>query len=75
MAALHDPPAATQEQVACYCCGESIEASNIVRFDRHPGEGVCIGCAAWLHKRSLPINHEIRPPFWWRLTRKRFTPG
>jgi hypothetical protein len=36
MAALHDPPAATQDQVACYCCGESIEASNIVRFDRHP---------------------------------------
>ncbi len=75
MAALHDTPAGTQEQVACYCCGESIEVSNIVRFERHPHDGVCIGCAAWLHKRSLAIGHEIRPPFWWRLTRKRFTPA
>ena len=75
MAALHDMPAGTQEQLACYCCGEPIEASNIVRFERHPHNGVCIGCAAWLHKRSLAIGHEVRPPFWWRLTRKRFRAG
>ena len=75
MAAVHDTPAAAQEQVACYCCGRSIEADNLVRFDRHPHDGVCIGCATWLHKRSLPIVHKIHPPFWWRLTRKRFTPA
>jgi hypothetical protein len=72
MAALHDTPAAAPKDVACYCCGRPIGASNIVRFDRHPRDGVCIGCAAWLHKRSLANVHEIRPPFWWRLTRGRF---
>jgi hypothetical protein len=40
---------------------------SIVRFGRHPDDGVCIGCAAWLHKRSLPIVRKIHPPFWWRL--------
>jgi hypothetical protein len=29
---------------------------------------VCIGCAAWLHKQSLPIVHTIHRPFWRRLT-------
>ena len=67
MAALHDMPAGPQEQVACYCCGGPIEASRIVRFGRHPHDGVCIGCAAWLHKRGLPIVLKIHPPFWWRL--------
>jgi hypothetical protein len=72
MAAVHATPTVTQEQVACYCCGTSIDAGNLVRFDRHPHHGVCVGCAAWLHKRSLPIVHKVHPPFWWRLTPSRF---
>ena len=71
MAATHNGSAVTQEQVTCYCCGSPIEADNIVRFDRHPQDGVCIGCAAWLHDRSLPIVHRIHPPFWWRLSPRR----
>jgi hypothetical protein len=70
MATVPDVPVVSQERVACYCCGESVDDSNVVRFDQHPRDGVCIGCAAWLHKRSLAIGHEIRPPFW-----RRFVPG
>jgi hypothetical protein len=47
MAAIHDMPAVTCEQAACYRCGRSIKASNIVRFGRHPPDGACIGCAVW----------------------------
>jgi len=72
MAALHDMPADTEDQVACYCCDRSVEDSDLVRFHKHPQHGVCIGCAAWLHKRSLSMVHEIHPPFWWRLTPNRF---
>ena len=61
MATYRDEPAATEEGVACYCCGESSNSSDLVRFGRHPREGVCVGCAAWLHKRSLPIIHKVHP--------------
>ncbi len=47
MAAIHDVPAVTCRQAACYRCGRSTEASNIVRGGRHPQDGACIGCAAW----------------------------
>jgi hypothetical protein len=72
MATYHDVPVAAREELACYCCGEPFNASDLVRFDRHPHDGVCIGCAAWLHRRSMPIVHKIHPPFWWRFTPKRF---
>jgi hypothetical protein len=75
MAALHDMPADTQEPVTCYCCGCSIQAAEVVRFEEHPRDGVCIGCAAWLHQQSLPIVHTIRRPFWRRLTPRRFHGG
>jgi hypothetical protein len=41
MAALHDMPAGTQEQVACYCCGRQIKAgkSRPAKARRHHGEG------------------------------------
>jgi hypothetical protein len=44
----------------------------VVRIEEHPRDGVCIGCAAWLHKRSLPIVHNIHPPFWWRFVPRSF---
>jgi hypothetical protein len=72
MAAAQDVATGKHEQVACYCWRYILETSNIIRFDQHPRDGVCIGCAAWLHKRSLPILHKTYPPFWWRLTPKRF---
>jgi hypothetical protein len=75
MAALHDMPADTREPVICYCCGCSIQAAEVVRFEEHPRDGVCISCAAWLHKQSLPIVHTIHRPFWRRLTPRRFDGG
>jgi len=72
MAASGGTSAVTDEQVAWYCCGSPMDASNLVRFDRNPQDGVCTGCAGWLYKRGQASVHEIRPPFWWRLTRKRF---
>lgn len=53
--------AAAHKGLACYCCGGSFDAADLVRFSRHPQDGVCAGCAAWLHERSLPVTRKIYP--------------
>ena len=72
MATYHDVPVAAHEEQACYCCGESFNANDLVRFGRHPQHGVCIGCANWVYKSSLAKVHKIHPPFWWRFAPNRF---
>jgi len=42
MAAPYDSPAIAREQVACCCCGRPMNASNVIGFDRHPHDGVCM---------------------------------
>lgn len=40
----------------CFCCGRLVKAEeDIIRFEQHPDEGVCLRCAAWLHERSQPL--------------------
>src|SRR5215469_7920479 len=76
-AAPHKPPAhpaterstaltenaalADSEFVPCHCCGRSFPAPNMVRFDRHPGDAICVTCVAWLHDRSRPIARRLNP--------------
>lgn len=61
MTTYHNVPPATHEELACYCCGKSLNPSDLVRFERHSYDGVCIGCAAWLHERSLSVGRETLP--------------
>jgi hypothetical protein len=49
------------EWFPCHCCGRSYEARNMVRFDRHPEHGICVGCAEWLYNRSRPIVRRLHP--------------
>jgi hypothetical protein len=35
--------------VRCFCCDQLVLASDIIRFEQHPQEGVCAPCAAWLN--------------------------
>jgi hypothetical protein len=46
---------------SCYCCGRSYPAINMVRFHRHPGDALCVGCVTWLHGRSRPIIRRLYP--------------
>ena len=48
--------------VECYCCGLSFEAPNMVSFDRHPEEGLCVGCTGLLWSRSRHIVRRMYPP-------------
>jgi len=50
---------------SCYCCGRSYLATNMVRFECHPGDALCVGCVAWLHDCSRPIIRKLYPI--WRL--------
>lgn len=52
------------EFVACYCCGVSFQACNMVAFRSNPEQGVCVSCAAWLYGSSRPIVRRIYPPIW-----------
>jgi hypothetical protein len=53
------------EWVACHCCGRSFPAANTIRFERHPDDAVCVGCAEWLYGHSRPIVRRLHPM--WRL--------
>lgn len=61
MTTSHEVPAAADEELACYCCGKSFNAGDLVRFDQHPQDGVCAGCAVWLHERALPMARKAHP--------------
>lgn len=52
---------AAAQWAACYCCGLSFAASNMVAFHRYPEQGVCVGCVAWLYRRRRPIVRRIYP--------------
>jgi hypothetical protein len=58
-------PAVSVEYLMCYCCGKRVDESSLVRFHEHPAEGVCAGCAEFLHKRSVAAGRMRSWP-WWR---------
>lgn len=62
---------AAGQWLRCFCCGLWFEVGNMVRFEKHPEDGVCVGCATWLHHRSQPIIRKIYPQFWHRLQGRR----
>ena len=51
-----DTPTITQEKMACYCCGRSIEVTNLVWFDQHRKDGVCTVCAAQMHRQGRRLR-------------------
>jgi hypothetical protein len=53
------------EWAPCHCCGRSYLTANMVRFQRHPDDAVCINCVSWLHDRSRPIVRKLYPT--WQL--------
>jgi hypothetical protein len=53
--------------MACFCCGNAYPPDHLVRFKRHPEQGVCIKCAAWLNDRSRIVARQMYVPFrWWK---------
>ena len=53
------------EWAPCHCCGLHYLASNMVRFECHPDDAVCVACVSWLYDRSRPIVRKLYPL--WRL--------
>jgi hypothetical protein len=49
----------------CHCCGKSFPADTMVRFERHPEDALCVGCAQWLNDRARPLAR--RNSALWRL--------
>ena len=47
--------------IPCHCCGRSYPTENMVRFQRHPGDAVCVACVAWLGACSRPIVRRLYP--------------
>jgi hypothetical protein len=54
-------PSVADEWTSCFCCGRSYPTINMVRFQRHADEALCVGCVAWLHNRSRPIVRKLYP--------------
>jgi hypothetical protein len=52
---------ATSDWILCHCCGKTFPAHNVVRFHCHPGDAICVQCAAWLYYRSRPIARRLNP--------------
>jgi hypothetical protein len=50
-----------RDWIPCHCCGRHYLVTNMVRFEHHPDDAVCIGCVAWLHNRSRPIIRKLHP--------------
>ena len=49
----------------CHCCGRSYLATNLIRFECHPDQGLCVGCVESLYDRSRQIARKLYPI--WRL--------
>ena len=49
----------------CHCCGRSYPATNMVRFQYHPDDALCVSCVAWLYDRSRPIARKLYPIWPW----------
>jgi hypothetical protein len=62
-----DGPVAADAELACYCCGDSFASVDVVRFGRHPADGVCARCANWVYERSQSMGGDRRRPYWWWL--------
>jgi hypothetical protein len=50
-----------RDWIPCHCCGRHYLVANMVRFELHPDDAVCIGCVAWLSHRSRPIVRKLHP--------------
>jgi len=46
---------------SCHCCGKYYLAINMVRFEHHPDDALCVTCVAWLYDRSKPIFRKLYP--------------
>jgi hypothetical protein len=66
------PPASATGQLVCFCCGAMFAASELIRFEKHPGEGVCAQCASWLYHHSQPAPPNRRQRVWRRHGRGRW---
>jgi len=53
------------EWAACHCCGLHYLAANMVSFEYHPDDALCVACVSWLYDRSRPIVRRLNPI--WRL--------
>ena len=47
-------------EVACRCCGTRY-ADPQIRLGEHPGAGVCLRCAQFLHQQALAREDAARP--------------
>jgi hypothetical protein len=47
--------------LACHSCNRSYEAVNMMRFDYHPRDALCVPCAESLYNRSRPIHRRLHP--------------
>jgi len=56
---------ATSHWSPCHCCGLHFLAANMVRFEYHPEDALCVACVSWLYDRSRPIVRRLYPL--WRL--------
>ena len=56
---------ATSQWAPCHCCGLHYLAANMVRFECHPADALCVACVSWLYDNSRPIVRRLYPL--WRL--------
>lgn len=54
-------PPHVSDWLACHSCNRSYQAVNMMRFDYHPGDALCVTCAESLYNRSRPIHRRLHP--------------
>jgi hypothetical protein len=47
--------------IPCHCCGKTFPDENVVSLQSHPGDAICIDCAAWIYNQSRPIARRLSP--------------
>ena len=60
-AVTDDASLSLTDWIPCYCCGRIYVASNMVRFNRHREDGLCVDCADLLYRCSRPIARRLYP--------------
>jgi hypothetical protein len=55
----------TSQWAPCHCCGLHYLAADMVRFEYHPDDALCVACVSWLYDCSRPIVRRLYPL--WRL--------
>jgi hypothetical protein len=48
-------------EVACWCCGQELPESAVVRLGDHPEVAVCLRCAHFLHQQARGREDALRP--------------